>query len=586
MQNDEPDYQRIFFAIFLAAIVWISWQAMVEWPRRQALQQYQATQQQKAVEAKAKAVQEITRTGEAEENPLLTREQRIALTPRLPVRSDKLHGSIALKGARFDDLTLAEYRETLDPASREVTLFSPNGGEQAYFAEVGWLSSDNTVRVPDSNSMWQADKPVLAPGDTVTLRWDNGSGVTFVLAISLDRYYMFSITQRVENHTGQSIDVLPYAYINRAHQEQPNHYGLWHEGPVGMIGEALEEVGYDELRDENKKTYLTRTSWLGITDKYWMSALIPPTGEYKTTFSHYTRGGLNRYQVDYLGNPQTVAAGGSDEYRMRLFAGAKVVSIIDSYAEGDSQQPPIPLFDRAIDFGMLYFLAKPMFLLLDYFYQHIGNFGIAIMLLTIVVKLLLFPLANKSYKAAAQMRRLQPEMLKIRERHSSDPMAMNKEMMALYKREKVNPASGCLPILLQMPVFFALYRLLSVTIEMRHAPFFGWVHDLSEPDPSNLFTLFGLLPWEAPNWLHLGIWPILYTVTMIIQMRQQPKPTDPVQAMMLKWMPYLFLFIFAKMPAGLVVYWTWSNVLSILQQHWITRRQAQAEKKSKASHGA
>lgn len=583
-RNDEPDYKRIFAAVFLAAIFWTGWQAFVEWPRRQALQHYQTEQKTKTAEAQAKAAKEMAKTSDTEENPALTRAQRLIATPRVGIRSDKLHGSISLKGARFDDVTLAEYRETLDPASPEVKLFSPNGDEKAYFAQIGWIAADGT-RVPDAKSLWQADKNTLSPGETVTLRWDNGAGVAFLLNVSLDRDYMFSIEQRVENHSGHAVEVMPYAYINRVYVEPGTHIGLWHEGPMGALGEKLEEVKYSSLRDEGNKEYDTTTSWLGITDKYWMSALIPVTGQYKTTFSHYSKDGFERYQVDYLGAGQKVENNSSNESRLRLFAGAKVVSIIDRYAAGDAteNQPPIPLFDRAIDFGMLYFLAKPMFLVLNFFFQFAGNFGVAILLLTVVVRGVLFPLASKSFKASAQMRRLQPEMVKIREKYFDDQITMNKEMLALYKREKVNPASGCLPVLLQMPVFFALYRLLSVTIEMRHAPFFGWLKDMSEPDPSNLFTAFGLVPWDAPGWLHLGLLPMLYTITMIIQMKQQPKPADPVQAQMMSWMPYIFLFIFAKMPAGLVLYWTWSNMLSILQQQFITRYHGALPPKAKAA---
>ncbi len=571
MMQDDTDYKRLFIAIFLAATVLIGWQALVEWPRRQQLAQFTAEQAKKHKVEQAQYVAKTPAKDIAEDTATLTRQQRLAQSPRITVRSEKLHGSIALKGARFDDLTLANYRETVDPKSPDVTLLSPGGDAFAYVAQAGWISPDGKTKVPGADTPWQADKRELTPGHPVTLRWDNGSGQTYVITVTLDNDYMFSVRQRVENHSGDAIDLFPYAFINRTHEDSTQSYAIMHEGPLGVMEGALEEINYSTLREKGNKVFEHAAGWLGITDKYWLTALIPQ-GEFKATFSHYEKNNTHRYQIDYLGQPKNVAAGSSAEQQLWLFAGAKELNVIDRYAAGDAAAglPPIPLFDRAVDFGILYFMTKPMFLLLNFFYAHIGNFGIAIMLLTIVVKLLMYPLANKSYHAMAAMRDLQPEMLKIRERFTGDQIKINQEMMALYKREKVNPASGCLPLLVQMPVFFALYKVLFVTIEMRHAPFFGWMHDLSAPDTSNIFTLFGLLDWNAPHWLHLGILPMLFCATMVFQMKQQPKPADPVQAKMMAWMPYFFLFLFASFPAGLVVYWTWSNVLSILQQHVIT----------------
>jgi len=586
MNHDEPDYKRIFLAIFLAATVLIFWQVKIEWPRRQALAHLNAAVTQQHNEEAAKHVESIpARETEAEENPSLSREQRLAGSPRIAIDSDKLRGSIALKGARFDDLTLARYHVTLDKDSPEVTLFSPNGDDQAWFTQIGWLASGKT-NVPDQNTLWQADKKTLLPGQTVNLKWNNGEGVAFMLAVSLDENYMFSIAQRVENHSGHTIAVLPYAYINRAY-DIPKQAAFLHEGPLGVMDGALNESTYKELRDKGNMTYDTSSGWFGITDKYWLAALIPSGNHEKITFSHYSKGKTDRYQVDYLGDALSVADGASADDNVRLFAGAKELKLLDHYASGTiDHQPPIPLFDRALDFGWFYFLAKPMCMVVNFLYTTTGNFGVALLLFIILVKLFMYPLANKSFKSMAQMRELQPEMVKIRERYADDQIAMHKAMRELYKREKVNPAAGCLPVLIQILVFLALFRGLNVTIEMRHAPFFGWIKDLSAPDPSNLFTAFGLVPWNTPHWLHLGLLPMLYCITMVIQTSQQPTPPDPVQAKMMKWMPYFFLFVFDNMASGFVLYWTWSNLLSIFQQRLITKRHGDKteQKKMVAGH--
>jgi YidC/Oxa1 family membrane protein insertase len=575
MKNiNEPDYQRLTITIFLVAIVLVGWQMLVEWPRRQHLAQAVAERTQKQEVIKEKKAEEFADSGlYADLNPNLTREERLALSKRLPITSNKLHGSIALKGARFDDLTLAKYKVSLEKDSPDVTLLNPNGDKEAYFAHAGWVAVDGTTKVPDDKSEWKADKAALTPDSSVTLSWDNGGGVAFFLTIALDKDYMFTINQRVENHSGHEITVAPFAYINRAHEESKQANVIMHEGPLGTMQGSITELNYKDLREKGNKTYDEAKGWIGITDKYWLTALIPGAEQFKGEFSHYNKNGQDRYQTDYVGGSEKIAPGAAQESKLRLFAGAKEINVLDSYAEGKgTDSPPIPLFDRAVDFGVLYFLTKPMFLMLNFFFTHIGNFGLAIMLVTIVVKIGMYPLANKSYKAMTKMRILQPEIVKLKEKYHDDPLAMQKETMKLYKLHRINPASGCLPLLIQMPVFFALYKVLYVTIEMRHAPFFGWLKDLSAPDPSNIFTVFGLIPWNTPHFLHLGILPILYCISMIIQQKQQPAPTDPVQAKMIKLMPFFLLFLFATFPAGLVLYWVWSNTLSIIQQEIITLR--------------
>ncbi len=572
--NDQPDYRRLFLAVFLAAIVLTAWQAFFEWPRRQQLAAFH--EQQAKIEATkqveyAKRVETVPT--DSAENPNLSREERLALSRRLPISSGRLHGSIALKGARFDDLTLANYRETLEPDSKEVVLFSPSGDERSYLTQIGWVSGDGTTKVPDASSIWQADKAKIEPTKPVTLHWDNGAGVTYYITITLDDAYMFTLNQRVENHSASAIHVIPYGYINRATGTTGDMQNMiMHEGPMGIVENGLKEIPYSEVKEKGNQSFDTSNGWFGITDKYWLAALVPTTsGSFKTTYSYYQKANIDRFQVDYMGDGLVIDAGASADSSTRLFAGAKEIDILDSYTDG-AHGTPVPLFDRAVDFGYLYFLTKPLFLLLNFFYKLVGNFGVAILLLTIVVKACLFPLANAGYKSAAQMRRLQPEMVKLKERHGDDRINFQKELMAFYKQEKVNPASGCLPLLIQMPVFFALYKVLFVTIEMRHAPFFGWIRDLSAMDTSNVFNLFGLLPFTPPPFLHLGVLPMLMCATMVIQMRQQPTPPDPVQAKVIKFMPYLFLFMFASFPAGLVIYWICSNTLSIIQQHFISKK--------------
>lgn len=568
-----PDDKKNFLlAIILAAILIVGWQYFVEIPKREQLARWHQQQEQlKKREAETRAAQAVTEIPAEEET--LTRAERLARTPRLAIATPSLHGSLNLKGLRLDDLTLARYRVHLENDSPEVMLLTPSGQELPYFMQVGWASADGKTRVPDGQSLWTADKDTLTPGQKVNLRWDNGQGVVFHVQMSVDETYMFSIRQRVENMSGSPVSVAPYGLINRGYEEVTAHNYILHEGPLNVAeGAGLNELEYKKLREDGKYPLQNVRGWLGFTDKYWLTALIPDGQAFSGGFSHFTLKEADRYQADYLGAAQTVAPQGQAESALRFFAGAKEITVLDRYAQGGEQSPPVPLFDRAVDLGMLYFLTKPIFLTLNTFYAFLGNFGLAILLLTVIIKLAMFPLANKAYKATSQLRDLQPQMLALRERHKDDKLKTQQEIMALYKREKVNPAAGCLPMLIQLPVFFALYKVLFVTIEMRHAPFYGWIRDLSDKDPSNLFTVFGLIDWVPPFHLHLGLLPILMCLSMAIQMAQQPKPADPVQAKVMKWMPYVFIIFFANMPAGLLLYWTWSNILSILQQFVITKK--------------
>lgn len=500
-------------------------------------------------------------------------------TPRVAIETPALSGSISLEGGRIDDLVLKNYRETLEDNSPLIELLHPLGTADAYYADFGWSAGAAGVAVPDSKTLWEATGARLEPGQPLTLSWDNGQGLRFERLYEVDENYLFTVTQRVVN-TGEATATLsPYGLVSRRGTPQVQGFFILHEGFTGAFNGELEEFTYDDLSDDAvrgqaEETFETTGGWLGITDKYWMVALIPDQDSAVEARYHFDNlSGTERYQADYLSTAMTVPAGGEVQITSRLFAGAKVVGIIEDYQAAFE----IPLFDRSVDFGWFYFLTKPLFHLLEYFYHLLGNFGLAILALTVLIKLAFFPLANKSYRAMAKMRNLQPEMVKLRERFSEDRQRLNQEMMELYKREKVNPMAGCLPVLIQIPVFFALYKVLFVTIEMRHAPFYGWIEDLSAQDPTSILNGFGLLPWGIPDlgffaFFSIGIWPLLMGLTMFLQTKLNPQPADPLQAKIFLWMPIFFMFLLAPFPAGLVIYWTWNNVLSVIQQYVIMKR--------------
>lgn len=492
-----------------------------------------------------------------------TREEVVAEGDRVSIDTPRLKGSISLVGGRLDDLTLATYKETEQPDSPDVTLLSPSGAPKPYFVEMGWSTSDTAVKLPNAQTRWSANGAKLTPSTPVELWWDNGEGLTFIRTLAVDERYVFTVTQRVENSTGRDVTLYPYGLIARVGLPKLEGYSVLHEGPLGVVDGKLEEVKYDKLKD-TPFSATTTGGWVGITDKYWLTALLFDQGtQVQTKFTHRTAGGVDRYQVDYLAAGVTVPAGQSKEVTNRVFAGAKEVKTISAYEEKFG----IDKFDRAIDFGWFYFLTKPFFYILDYLYKLFGNFGLAILGFVVLLRLAMFPLANKSYRSMNAMKRVQPELKKLQERHKDDKARLQQEMMSLYKREKANPMSGCLPMLIQIPVFFALYKVLFITIEMRHAPFYGWITDLSAPDPTNVFTLFGLIPWTPPELLHLGIWPLLMGISMWLLQKMSPTPPDPTQAKIMQFLPIIFTFMLAKFAAGLVIYWAFSNCLSILQQY-------------------
>ncbi|MGH6981892.1 MAG: membrane protein insertase YidC, partial [Stellaceae bacterium] len=491
----------------------------------------------------------------------VTRDAALGKSARLKISTPRLVGSIDLTGARLDDLTLTNYRETTAPDSPLVQLLSPDSTADPYFADFGWVASDPSVKTPDAASAWQTADKSLGVDHPVTLTWDNGQGLRFTRKIAVDADYMFTVTQAVENHGSKPVTLFPYARIDRGGKTPVQSNRLLHVGPLGVLDGTLHELSYSDLAADKPTEIKTTGGWFGLTDEYWLAALIPDQAEpVETRFTKVARPQGDLYQVDFTGNAHAVAPGGTATTSDRIFAGAKEVHLLDSY-EGDLH---IPRFDRAIDFGWFYFLTKPIFLILDVFYRHIGNFGLAILLFTLFVKILFFPLANRSYRSMSKMKLLQPEMAKLKERLGNDKERLNQEMMALYKRSGANPAAGCLPIVIQIPVFFSLYKVLSVTIEMRQAPFYGWIHDLSVPDPTTVLNLFGLLPWTVPphlpliSFLSIGAWPLIMGITMFLQQKMTPYSPDPTQTKMMLALPVVFTFLLANFPAGLVVYWAWN----------------------------
>jgi YidC/Oxa1 family membrane protein insertase len=570
-----PEQRNLILAIVLSVTIIIAFQYFYELPRIKEAQQQQAIRTEQAVDESAPPSGDTVApappgtAGGPAEVPSGAQNEIIAGPERVEIDNGRVRGSFALTGGRIDNLILSEYKLTTAPDSPDVALLSPPGSLEPYFAEFGWVPVDPSVKVPGPDSVWHADGSEVRPGQPVNLTWDNGAGLRFERRVEIDDAYMFTISQRVINEGDAPVELYPYGLVSRWGTPHTLGFYILHEGPIGVLNGTLEEIDYDDLQEDGEVELKSRGGWMGFTDKYWLAALIPDqSSELTGTFRDHPVDGQDRYQVDYLRTPVTVPAGGTVETTDRLFAGAKVVEQLDRY----SAEYGIPLFDRAVDFGWFYFLTKPLFYVLHTFYKWTGNYGVAILLLTLLVKIIFYPLANKSYRAMSKMKKLQPEMMRLREQFGDDKVRMNQELMALYKREKANPMAGCLPIIVQIPVFFALYKVLFVSIEMRHAPFFGWIQDLSAPDPTSIFNLFGLIPWDPPSFLMIGVWPLLMGATMFLQQKLNPQPADPIQARVMMMLPAMFIFLFATFPAGLVIYWTWNNVLSIAQQWTIMKR--------------
>lgn len=571
------DQKNFIVAIVLSVLIIVGWQVVFP-PSKQAAnnaQQQAATQSGAPVAPASQPGTPGTQPGPGAaptQQPVVSRGEAVALTPRVTFNTAELTGSLSLKGARIDDVQLVKYRETIDPKSPPVPVLSPVGSEHPYYAEFGWSSSDPAIKVPGPETVWTAEAPTVAPGKPVRLTWDNGEGLVFGLTVSIDEFFMFDVKQSVDNKTDKPVTLFPWSLIVR--YGEPKFEGMYilHEGPYGVFNDTLKEFSYSDFKGNKQQKIATTGGWVGITDKYWMSVLVPDQKSKVDVSIKQTGAGADvKYQVDYVASGVTVAPGANATTDAKLFAGAKIVRVISDY----ESKYGIQKFDLTIDWGWFWFFTKPLFWLLEWLYVHLGNFGLSILVLTVVVKAVFFPLANKSYAAMSKMKRLQPEMEKLKQRYGEDRQRMNQELMQLYRREKVNPAAGCLPIVVQIPVFFALYKVLYTTIEMRHQPFYGWIKDLSAPDPLTILTGFGLFPWDVPHFLHffnIGIWPMIMGVTMYLQQKLNPQPTDPVQARVFQFLPILFTFMLAPFAAGLVIYWAWSNTLSIAQQYMIMRR--------------
>ena len=555
-------------AILLSMAIIFGWQYFYAAPLQKKL-----TAETQTAETQTAPATGGTVPGAATQAAPVSREEALARSPRLPFKSDYVEGSINLKGAMIDDLHLLRYRETIDPKSPTITFLSPSGTPGALFSEQGVVpATGTTAKLPDPNTVWTAPAgAVLSEGNPVTLTWDNGEGLKFSRKIELSDEYLFTVTQIVENTTQAPVAMIPYARIQRQDTPVVSGYWVFFEGMLGWVDGALQEIHYSDVAEQTEPDRRdTKGGWVGFTDKYWAAAIVPDQSTPVTaSFLHQKLDGRDVYQTDYLAKDAMVVQPGQQASTTgRLFAGAKVVRTINAIESLHQIQG----FNYMIDWGWFYFLTKPFFFLLDWIKGIVGNFGIAILIATVLVKLAVFPLANKSYASMSKMKKLQPEMERLKKEYPEDKMKQQQEMMALYKREKVSPLSGCLPVVVQIPIFFALYKVILTSIELRHAPFFGWVQDLSAPDPTSLFNLFGLIPWTPPTMLMIGVWPIIMGITMWLQMRLNPTPPDPVQASLFNWMPVMFTFMLGSFPVGLVIYWAWSNTLSILQQSYIMKR--------------
>ena len=567
-QNDKmhPDDMRnlILFAA-LSIVLWLSYDHFILKPKMDAMRVAQEAAQKSAMEMQV----ENGMTPEGER----PREEVISESRRVDVKNDLLTGSLNLKGARLDDLTLTQYYETVE-REKEVTLLSPAGTEYPKYIEHGWVTSDSSIAVPSKDSVWRLKRGgELSPNSPIVLEWKNKSGLTFERTISLNEDYGFEVTQTVRNNTGKNVTLYPYGLVLR--RDIPKEFlgrFIVHEGPMIYAGDSLSEKTFGKMEKKPSIVDTGDRGWAALTTKDWLTAIVPQQGvdtKFRITYTKAASANVkDRYQVDAMGPAQTIEAGQTASYTSHFFAGAKKLNLLEKY----EKEWDVPHFDLTVDFGWFYFLTRPFFTVINFFYGLVGNFGLAIILFTVVLRICVFPLANTSFRSFAKMRQIAPQMNELREKYADDKQKMQQELVKLYQKEKVNPMAGCLPILVQIPIFFSLFKVLSNTIEMRHVPFWGWIQDLSAPDPTSIFNLFGLIPIDLPGFLMIGAWPCLMLLTMIVQRKLSPPPTDKFQAQMIAAMPWIMTFILAQFAAGLVIYWTFNNLLSVLQQYIIMRR--------------
>jgi len=557
------DNKNVFIAIALSMSVLLFWAAFFETPKPINKDSTQQEQKKNNEDIITPNINESLKVNK------ITRADSLKSSSRIKIENESIIGSMSLEGGLIDDISFKKHKQNLEN-NLNVEFFNPAQTENGFYVETGWTSIGNKIKVPTKKSTWKVNgNKMLSYNNPIVLEWNNKGGIIFKKKIELDNKYLFKITQEVQNNTDQSIDLYPYAQItrNKIPDDIQNFY-ISHEGFIGVFDEELKEDDYDDV-EENKIVREANEGWLGITDKYWMTAVVPKKGEsFKSTFLY-----RDTFKANYiLNNPITINPSSNNSNEVRLFVAAKEVDTIDSYAANEN----INKFDLVIDWGWFYFFTKPLFFIIDYLFKYSGNFGIAIVIITIGIRLIFFPLANYSFRSMAKMKAVQPEMMRLKELHKEDKTKLQQEMMALYRKEKINPASGCLPVLIQIPFFFAIYKMLFISLEMRHQPFFGWIKDLSDKDPTSLFNLFGLIPWDPPSFLIIGIWPILMGASMWVQQKLNPAPADPVQAKIFAFFPLFLTIILASFPSGLVVYWTINNILTIAQQ-WVIMKQTKVK---------
>ena len=558
------DSKNVLMAVILSTVIIVGWQVLVVDPELKKTKTEVTKVEQTTSANNGKPSAPSINNKLPAPQKLISRTDAVSSEQRVRLENEKLTGSISLNGALIDDVVLKNYKETLDKNSKQVVILNPKKMNTGYYLESGWASANN-LKVPDNNSVWTIVKnKSLTPQTPIELEWDNKNGLIFNKKIEIDNQYLFKITESIKNNSKNKVDLFHYSQITRKEKPSVQNFYILHEGLVGVIDERLQEQKYDDIKEKNEK-YQGTEGWVGITDKYWLTAIVPQKKEaFNAEFTFN-----DSYKANYiLTNPTSIEPGKTNSRSAQLFIGAKEVNVIDGY----TKTADIKKFDLAIDWGWFYFFTKPLFFIIDYLYKFCGNFGIAIVLLTAGIRLLFFPLANYSFASMAKMKALQPEMVRLKDLHKDDKQKIQLEMMALYRKEKINPVSGCLPMLIQIPFFFAIYKMLFVTLEMRHAPFFGWIQDLSAPDPTSLFNLFGLIPWSPPSFLIIGVWPILMGVSMWVQQKLNPAPTDPIQAKIFAFFPLFLTVMLASFPSGLVVYWTVNNVLTMAQQYIIIRK--------------
>jgi YidC/Oxa1 family membrane protein insertase len=565
--NDSGQQKRLIVAIVLSLLILFGFHFLFERPRLEAQQAREHARQEAAFDETARA----GNADQVEESSSISREEALSQTRRINISNDKISGSLPLRGNRLDDIQLLNYYKTVD-SKENVELFKPSGTERPYYAEFGWIAEGGGFNLPGKDTTWDVvgSNENLTAGQPVLLRWDNGQGLVFERKFEVDEHYLFTVTDRIINQNNQPVTLYPYQLLSRS--GLPDDYMkifILHQGPIGYTGEDLKEFDYSDL--EEGERFTADAGWVGFTDKYWFAGLIPPQGkEYKARFVQTGAGNVEkaRFQTDIRGEAVTVMPEGSTENTFNIYVGAKELNVLNEY----SKRPELRNLELSLDFGILFFITKPFYLALKTLSTLFGHVAWGIIVLTVLIRFVLYPLNNKSFRSMAAMKKVTPKLKEIQAKHKEDPKVMQTKIMELYQKEKVNPFSGCWPVLLQIPIFFALYKVIMLDIDMRHAPFPGWIEDMSVMDPTSLFNMFGLLPYSVPELLTIGVWPCLMGVTMFLQRRLNPPPTDPMQAKLMFYMPFIFTVILAKFAAGLVIYWTWSNTLGIIQQYIIMRR--------------